>query len=111
MHPIFPQADESAPDLKRGESTAHTARPPLKPSKGMPKQKSRGGRPAKWNPETAFALGLALQGRFTTPGEAARRAGIGKSTLHRWIRAGQNGDPRFTCLVARLKATAERWPW
>ena len=97
MHPIFPQADEAAP--------------PLKPSKGTPKSKGRGGRPAKWNTDVAFALGLALQGRFTTPGEAARRAGVGRSTLRRWIRAGQNGDPRFTCLVARLKAMAERWPW
>jgi hypothetical protein len=47
------------------------------------KSKNKGGRPAKWNTATAFALGLALQGRYTTPAEAARKAGIGKSTLFR----------------------------
>jgi hypothetical protein len=59
------------------------------------KSNNKGGRPAKWNTDTAFALGLALQGRFTTPAQAARKAGIGKSTLFRWLRLGQAGDKRF----------------
>jgi len=75
------------------------------------KPKNKGGRPAKWNCATAFALGLALQGRFTTPAEAARKAGIGKSTLFRWLRLGQQGDERFAPLVARMKALQESWPW
>ena len=31
-------------------------------SRKRPKPKSKGGRPANWNTDTAFALGLALQG-------------------------------------------------
>jgi hypothetical protein len=73
----------------------------------MPNPKNRGGRPVKWNTDVAFALGLALQGRYTTPAEAARKAGIGKSTLNRWLRFGQMGDKRFAPLVARLKAIQE----
>jgi hypothetical protein len=87
MHPNYPQAKE----------------------KIMTKPKNRGGRPAKWNTETAFRLGLALQGRFTTPAEAARKAGIGKSTLFRWLRLGQAGDKRFAPLVARMTAIQENW--
>ncbi len=73
------------------------------------KPKNKGGRPAKWTTDTAFALGLALQGRFTTPAEAARKAGIGKSTLSRWLRLGQEGDKRFAPLVARMNAIQENW--
>ena len=60
------------------------------------KSQNKGGRPAKWNTDTAFALGLALQGRFTTPAQAARKAGIGKSTLFSWLRRGKqaiSGSP------------------
>jgi hypothetical protein len=73
------------------------------------KPKSKGGRPAKWNTDTAFALGLALQGRFTTPAQATGKAGIGKSTLFRWLRQGQAGDERFAPLVAGMKAIEEDW--
>jgi hypothetical protein len=86
--------------------------PPICPQvkeKIMTKPKNRGGRLAKWNTETAFRLGLALQGRFTTPAEAARRAGIGKSTFFQWLRFGQEGDKRFAPLVDRMKAIQENW--
>jgi hypothetical protein len=73
----------------------------------MPKPKNKGGRPVKWNTDVAFALGLALQGRYTTPAEAARKAGIGKSTLNRWFRLGVAGDKRFAPLVTRMKAIQE----
>jgi hypothetical protein len=75
------------------------------------KPKNKGGRPAKWNTATAFALGLALQGRFTTPAEAARRSGVAKSTLFRWLRLGRAGDKRFAPLVARMTAINENWPF
>ena len=74
------------------------------------KPKNKGGRPAKWNTETAFALGLALQGRYTTPAEAARKAGIGKSTLFRWL-PRSSWRSRFAPLVARMTAIQENWPW
>ncbi len=72
--------------------------------------KGRGGRPPKWTPEVAFALGLAF-GRGRCPIVAAREAGIGKATLHRWRRQGEAGDERFALLVAAMKAYHERWPF
>jgi hypothetical protein len=63
----------------------------------------KGGRPPKWTPEVAFALGVAF-GRGRSWSEAAKEAGIGKSTLNRWFRRGMAGDDRFAPLVARMKA-------
>ena len=73
------------------------------------KPKNKGGRPVKWNTDTAFALGLALRGRFVNPAQAAREAGIGKSTLFRWLRLGQSGDKRFATLAARVEALRKDW--
>jgi hypothetical protein len=69
------------------------------------KSKNRGGRRCGWlKPEVAFALGVAL-GRGRTWTVAAREAGVGKSTLYRWYRLGENGDARFAPLVARMKVS------
>ena len=75
----------------------------------MTKPKNRGGRPAKWSTDVAFALGLALQGRYTRPRLKLRKAGIGKSTLIRWFRLGEAGDKRFAPLVAQMKAIRQNW--
>jgi hypothetical protein len=71
--------------------------------------KNRGGRPLGWlKPETAFALGLALGRELPRSWTAvAKEAGIGKSTLYRWLRLGEAGDPRFAVLVPRLRALRE----
>jgi hypothetical protein len=70
----------------------------------------KGGRPPKWTPEVALRLGEAL-GRGCWPWDAARQANIGKSTLHRWLRAGLAGDPRFVPLVEVLDRACKRHPW
>jgi hypothetical protein len=80
------------------------------------KQRKSGGRPLGWlKPETAFALGVALgRSRSRSWTAVAKEAGIGKSTLYRWLRLGESGDPRFTMLVPRLKALRESrafWGW
>jgi hypothetical protein len=71
--------------------------------------RSHGGRPLGWlKPETAFALGVALgRSRARSWTAVAQEAGIGKSTLYRWYRLGQAGDPRFALLVPRLRALRE----
>ena len=56
---------------------------------------NKGGRPLKWTPEVALALGRAFKGGYSI-GDVARKAGVGKSTLHRWHRAalaGMLGSP------------------
>jgi transposase-like protein len=67
----------------------------------------------KWTPEVALALGAAFK-RGTSIGDVARRAGVGKSTLHRWHRAALAGDTRFAPLVPLFKEMQARWlfsPW
>jgi transposase-like protein len=64
--------------------------------------KNRGGRPSKWTPETARALGAAFK-RGTSIGDIARRTGVGKCTLHRWHRAALKGSVR--CLGASVQGS------
>ena len=62
------------------------------------KPKNRGGRPSLWTPAVAFALGEAI-GRGLALPAAARRARIGRSTLHRWVAAARAGDPEYAPLL------------
>ena len=66
-------------ETESGMQTMHTEK--KSPRRG------NGGRPSKWPPDVALRLGAALQSGCW-PFDAARRAGIGKSTLHRWLQAG-----------------------
>ena len=76
----------------------------------MPKIKPKGGRPSKWTPEIALRLGGAFKNAYSV-GDAARKAGIGKSTLHRWRRAALAGDARFAALLPLFEQLEERWPF
>ncbi len=69
----------------------------------MPRRepKNRGGRPLKWKPEVIIPLAISL--RAGVPMAAARKAKVGKSTLYRWLRDAQAGDPRYAALVEHAK--------
>ena len=66
------------------------------------KLKNRGGRPSMWKPEVIIPLSIAL-GSGWPMAAAARRAGVGKSTVNRWLAAARSGDPRFAALVEHAK--------
>jgi hypothetical protein len=87
---------------KSGMQTMHTEK--------KSGRRGKGGRPPKWTPEVALRLGEAL-GRGCWPWDAAGQAGIGKSTLRRWLRAGVAGDPRFASLVQMCDKAWTRHPW
>jgi hypothetical protein len=109
-----PQAGDNEPlGMKTMETETESGMQTMHTEKKSPRR-GNGGRPSKWPPDVALRLGAALQSGCW-PFDAARRAGIGKSTLHRWLRAGLNGDPRFTELVEMFKKSWNRyttqWPW
>jgi hypothetical protein len=59
----------------------------------------------------AFHLGEAV-GRGLPLPAAAKRAKIGRSTLHRWVAAARAGYPEFTPLLMLVEpASASRFPW
>jgi hypothetical protein len=61
----------------------------------------RGGvmaRPCKMSVPLALRLAVALHAGLPVP-EAARAAGLGRTTLYRWLAAGRRGDPRFRDLA------------
>jgi len=67
----------------------------------MAVRRNPGGRPSKFTTAAALALITALcQGE--TLEAAAKSAGIGVSTLYRWLGRGRRGDPRFAPLVGAV---------
>jgi hypothetical protein len=72
----------------------------------MPRSQARrqGGRPSRLTVAVALAL-MRHVGQGEPLEDAARRAGIGPSTLWRWLAAGRAGDPRFVALVEALDQT------
>lgn len=68
----------------------------------MPKAKDRGGRPSKFTPQTALAIVADIsEGR--TRDNAAEAAGVGASTLYRWLQRGRAGDPRYADLARAIQ--------
>ena len=55
---------------------------------------NRGGRPSKFTTHTVVAITSALMCGKSFEA-AARAAGIGQSTLYRWLAKARAGDPRF----------------
>jgi transposase-like protein len=72
------------------------------------KPKNKGGRPSKWTIPVAVELVTAMK-RGTSFQRAARDAGIGKSTLYRWVAQAQAGDPRFAIMAPLIRPAPERW--
>jgi hypothetical protein len=66
----------------------------------MPRRRgSKGGRSC-WLTVALDLVHLVSQGEPLE--DAARMAGIGTTTLWRWLVAGRAGDPRFTTLVEAI---------
>jgi hypothetical protein len=58
------------------------------------KPKNRGGRPSKFTTPAIVAIAAALGDGEPLDG-AAKAAGIGISTLYRWLSRARSGDPRY----------------
>lgn len=69
----------------------------------MPRRRPRrvGGRPSKFTAEAALAIVADVAGGRSRD-EAARAAGVGPSTLYRWLQRGRAGDPRFASLARAI---------
>jgi hypothetical protein len=62
------------------------------------KPKNRGGRPCRYTPFVVTSLMAALA-RGETLEKAADAAGIGTTTLYRWLALSRAGDARFAKLA------------
>jgi hypothetical protein len=58
------------------------------------KPKNRGGRPSKFTTPAVVAIAVALGDGAPLDG-AAKAAGIGVSTLYRWLNRARSGDLRY----------------
>jgi hypothetical protein len=58
------------------------------------------GRPCKVGDRAVLIALVAALARGWSLDNAARAAGIGHSTLYRWLSLGRAGDARFTALAA-----------
>jgi hypothetical protein len=76
----------------------------------MPRQrtKNRGGRPCRLTTETALRLGAAIGQRHSIT-QAARTAGVGTSSVYRWLALGRAGDARFSALARLAESRVSPW--
>ena len=72
----------------------------------MARRKRSGGRPSKFTPATVLAIVADIASGLSRE-RAAREAGVGASTLYRWLHNGRAGDPRFTPLVDAVRGAEE----
>jgi len=67
----------------------------------MAVRRNPGGRPSKFTTAVVLAVVTALcQGESLEA--AAKSAGVGLSTLYRWLELGRRGDPRFSPMVGAV---------
>ncbi len=64
-------------------------------------RRNPGGRPSKFTTPAALALITALC-RGGSLEAAAKSAGVGLSTVYRWLALGRRGDPRFSPMVGAV---------
>ncbi len=69
----------------------------------MAVRRNPGGRPSKFTTPAALAV-VAELCRGGSLEAAAKSAGVGLSTLYRWLELGRRGDPRFSPLAAAVPA-------
>jgi hypothetical protein len=72
-----------------------------------PKPRMPTGRPCKIGDHSVLIPLVAALARGGTLDRAARAAGIGHSTLYRWLSLGRAGDARFAALAELLKARSK----
>lgn len=63
----------------------------------------RGGRPPKLTLPVALSI-LADVAEGVSRDEAARNAGVGPSSLQRWMLLGRRGDPRYVDFARAVSA-------
>jgi hypothetical protein len=73
------------------------------------KMLNRGGRPSKFTTAAVVLIISELLNGETTE-SAARAAGVGPSTLYRWMAASKAGDPRFGPINAVFDQAKELGP-
>ena len=73
----------------------------------MPRPIDRGGRPSKFTAANALAI-VAEVTAGVPRDDAARAAGVGPSTVYRWLAKGRAGDPRFKAFADALRAADSR---
>jgi hypothetical protein len=71
----------------------------------MAVRRNPGGRPSKFTTPAALAV-VAELCRGGSLEAAAKSAGVGLSTVYRWLALGRRGDPRFSPLAAAVPAAA-----
>jgi len=69
----------------------------------MAVRRNAGGRPSKFTTPDALAV-VAELARGGSLEAAAKSAGVGLSTVYRWLDHGRRGDPRFTPLAVAVPA-------
>ena len=73
----------------------------------MPRTKSRGGRPSKFTPRAVLSI-VADISEGKSRDDAAERAGVGASTLYRWIQKGRSQATRITSAPAQSRSYREK---
>ena len=67
----------------------------------MAVRRNPGGRPSKFTTAAALAV-VAELCRGGSLEAAAKSAGVGLSTVYRWLPLGRRGDPRFSPMVGAV---------
>ena len=73
----------------------------------MPRPIDRGGRPSKFTAANALAI-VAEVTAGVPRDDAARAAGVGPSTVYRWLAKGRTGDPAYRAFALALRAADGR---
>ena len=73
----------------------------------MPQPIDRGGRPSKFTAANALAI-VAEVTAGVPRDEAARAAGVGPSTVYRWLAKGRAGDPAYQAFALAFRAADRR---
>lgn len=74
------------------------------------REKAKRGHPHRWTREVALRMGLARGHGFKVD-EAARFAGLGRSTFYRYLAAARAGNPEFESILLAVNQPPELNPF